>query len=228
MDSSEIGPSPDNLWIRIFGDEHAVPDDADETLALLWESISIPFMRQVMDLRYREGKSLDEIGSIVGRSSKQLRRIIGDAIRLMMSARYSYEREAELCFGIRIQKFIAEGSMGVCETCGKLIDESAAVFVVPDYDSFMWASPDNPAWKMYCSRECAEAAIAESVTRYKQDIQKLTSEILVLQNGRDGLEQRLQAIQKYMPESMTLQKAHDRIRKTVQENIREENGEVAQ
>ena len=228
MDSSEIGPYPDNLWIQIFDDKHAVPDDADETLALLWESISIPLMRQVMDLRYREGKSLDEIGSIVGRSSKQLRRIIGDAIRLMMSARYSYEREAELCFGIRIQKFIAKGSMGVCETCGKLIDESAAVFVVPDYDSFMWASPDNPAWEMYCSRDCAEAAIAENATRYKQDIQKLTSEILVLQNGRDGLEQRLQAIQKYMPESMTLQEAHDRIRKAVQENMREENGEAAQ
>ena len=141
----------------------------------------------------------------------------------MMSARYSYEREAELCFGIRIQKFIAEGNMGVCETYGKLIEETAAVFVVPDYDSFMWASPDNPAWEMYCSRDCAEAAIAENVTRYKQDIQKLTSEILVLQNGRDGLEQRLQAIQKYMPESMTLKEAYDRISEAVQKNILDEN-----
>lgn len=162
MDSTEIRvPYPDNLWIRVFDDKYPVPEDAEETLELLRESVSIPLMRQVLDLRYKEGKSLDEIGSIVGKSSKQLRRIIGDAIWRMKSSRGSYEREAELCFGIRIHHLIAEGNMGVCETCGKLIEENAAVFMVPNYDSFMWASPENPAWEMCCSRECAEAAIAE-------------------------------------------------------------------
>ena len=66
MDSTDIRlPYPDNLWIRVFDDKYPVPEDAEETLELLRESVSIPLMRQVLDLRYKEGKSLDEIGSIV-------------------------------------------------------------------------------------------------------------------------------------------------------------------
>ena len=221
-------PYPDNLWILVFDDRQTVPDDADETLALLRQSISRPLMQRVLDLRFKEGKSIAETGSIVRRSPEVVHALIEKAIWRMQCSRYSYEREAELYFGIRIHKLIAEGTMGVCKTCGKLIEESTEVFIVPNYDSFMWASPDNPAWEMCCSPDCAEALIDENVTRYKQDIQKLTRKILALQNGKDGLEQRLRAIQKYMPESMTLQEAYDRIRKAVQENMQEENGEAAQ
>lgn len=209
--STQKVPYPDNLWILVFEDKQTVPADADETLALLRQSISRPLMQRVLDLRFKEGKTLAETGSIVGKSPEVVRTLIEKAIWKMQCSRYSYEREAELCFGIRIHKLIAEGTMGVCKTCGKLIEESAVVYIVPDYDSFMWASPDSPAWEMCCSRECAEAAIAEKLSWYKQEIKDLTQEILGSQKGIDGLEHRVQAIQKYKAESMTLKEAYDRI-----------------
>ena len=55
--SSQKVPYPDNLWILVFEDKQTVPADADETLALLRQSISRPLMQRVLDLRFKEGKT---------------------------------------------------------------------------------------------------------------------------------------------------------------------------
>ena len=88
-------PYPDNLWNRVFDDDQPVPADADETLAFLQQKIVDPLKQQILDLRFKEGKTMAESASIVGKSVNQVRLLSEKAIRSMYYARQRVEKTAD-------------------------------------------------------------------------------------------------------------------------------------
>ena len=82
--STQKVPYPDNLWIRVFGENHPIPSDADETLTALRQTISSQRTQQILDLRFKKGKTAKEVGEVVGLGDQQVRILIERAIGAMI------------------------------------------------------------------------------------------------------------------------------------------------
>lgn len=220
-------PYPDNLWYRVFGDDQPVPADADETLTLLRQAISNPVMQQILDLRFKEGKTLAEVGRIVGYSSQYVRLLTDKSIRIMIRERCHYKNGSDLAFGLEVHSSIVKGKRGVCNTCKKLIEEGTMVFVVPYYKDFYCLKyRENPVLRLYCSRECANASIAANIEQHEYSIQKRECKIKELMNEECLLEAELQCLNDYKIEPMTLIDAHDRIHKSHKQTKIAERGKL--
>ncbi len=205
-------PYPDNLWNRVFDDDQPVPADADETLAFLQQKIVDPLKQQILDLRFKEGKTMAEIASIVGKSVNQVRLLSEKAIRIMYYARQRVEKTADLSFGLEVHKSIVEGTMGECRKCKKLIEEGTMVFVVPYYKDFSCLKyRGNPVLRLYCSRECANASIAANVEQHEYSIQERECKIKELMSEECLFETEIQRLNDYKLEPTTLKDAHGRI-----------------
>lgn len=210
--SSQKVPYPDNLWTRVFGENHPVPADADETLTALRQAISSERTQKILDLRFKEGKTAKEVGEVVGLGDQQVRILIERAIGAMVQYYRRDDETAALSFGINVRKLMAEGRMGVCYKCHRLIKEDAEAFVAPIFNHLYSQRPSRlPVLKLFCSRECAEASVSENVEGLEYSTDRKSREITRLQKDKDILEQDVQLLRDYKPEPMTFKEAHSRV-----------------
>ena len=210
--STQKVPYPDNLWIRVFGENHPIPSDADETLTALRKAISSQRTQQILDLRFKEGKTAKEVGEVVGLGDQQVRILIERAIGTMIRYYCRDDETAALSFGVNVQRLIAEGRMGTCHQCNKLIEEDTEVFVASIFDNLFRQIPSrHPVLKIFCSRECADASVSENIEGLEHLNDKKSREITRLQKDKDILEQDVQRLRDNKPEPMTFKEAHSRV-----------------
>ncbi len=210
--STQKVPYPDNLWIRVFGENHPIPSDADETLTALRQTISSQRTQQILDLRFKEGKTAKEVGEVVGLGDQQVRILIERAIGAMIRYYRTDDETAALSFGVNVQRLIAEGRMGTCHQCNRLIKEDAEAFVAPIFNHVYSQIPSrHPVLKLFCSRECAEASVSENIEGLEYSNDKKSHEITRLQKDKDILAQNVQRLRDYKPEPMTFKEAHSRV-----------------
>ena len=209
--STQKVPYPDNLWIRVFGENYPIPADADETLTALRQAISSQRTQQILDLRFKEGKTAKEVGGVVGLGDQQVRVLIERAIGAMIRYYRTDDETAALSFGVNVRRLMAEGRIGDCYKCNRLITEDAEAFVAPIFNHLYSQIPSrHPVLKLFCSRECAEASVSENIEDLEYSNDRKTREITRLQKDKVVLEQDVQLLRDYKPEPMTFKEAHSR------------------
>lgn len=205
-------PYPDNLWVAVFGDELPIPPDAAETLEILINEEDRPHARQILELRFKEGKSIKEVSEIVGRSGNRVRQIINESGRKMRHPKKTHIHNAALKYGIAASKRIADGTAEICFECGKLIEMNNSVYLVPSNDmAHKIGQPFSRFLITCCSEECAKQSIETDLKNHYKGLEKLSEE-------KAAHEDEMARLKSYQPEPLAMATS-----KTLRERLRSHN-----
>ena len=188
-------PYPDNLWIKVFDDTQPVPPDASETLDFLLAADERAAVHRVIDLYFKQDKSLAEIAEEMGKSRSRIQGIINEAAREM---RHRKRNGVTLQYGLEANEKLAEGKAAICQICGKLIEEDSPTYVVAG-DEFS-ISLYKPVQRICCSETCAQSSIAADINQHEASIKGLATMI-----GDHALS--IQRLRKQQPDPISLKDA---------------------
>ena len=210
---------PDNLWTEMYG--APVPEDAEETLGAIFREAQLSDdVYEVVDVRYKQAKTLAETSAILGKSKGYVEYRLEKVRRAFRDISYNAtKRGAPIEFGLAASKRIAEGKASWCSVCHKLIDENDLCFVVPDSLTGWIASWGHFVGKekLCCSEECVaelSKAVAENCREKKE---RLRSEIDGLKNEIESLEETAKRYEDYKATPLSLKAALEELERLGEE-----------
>lgn len=207
---------PDNIWAHLFGESAPVPEDAEETLEVMFREAELSDeVREVVDVYYKQANNGAETKRILGKTQYFVHDRLSKARRKLRPIGYRAKNGMPLRFGLAANKRMAEEKAAWCSVCNKLIEENDPCFVVPGgYSPGLFDSPvfvqSVRRLRLCCSKECA-TELAETVAKQcRQEIENLRIK-------ERSLEDDVKRYEDYKPTPLSLKAALEELEKLDEE-----------